>query len=188
MNTLDLFILIPMLWGGHSGYKAGFLMTVLSLLSFFVAIVLGFKFYLVVLTILKPMLDLSNSIAPYVAFLATFFAVFFLVNRLARYLKTTLDSTVLGSFDSLIGAVVGAIKFAFFVSLFLMIFHKVGNNLSPVSPELTKGSLLYPAVEPVAPYVIKNLSKIMQFGEDVVKEAKDIINSDKVPAKPTKAS
>ncbi|MFN3316184.1 MAG: CvpA family protein, partial [Raineya sp.] len=101
---------------------------------------------------------------------------FFLANRFARYLKNTLDATILGSFDNLLGAGLGVLKFAFFVSLFLMIFHKIGNQITPANNELTKGSLLYPAVEPLAPYVVKNISSIVAFGEDVVQEAKQIIN------------
>lgn len=182
MNSLDLFMLVPMLWGAHKGYQSGLLMAALSLISFVVAIVLGFKFWVVTLKMLQPMMgDMSNSIAPYVAFIATFALIFFLANRFARYLKSTLDQTVLGSFDNLLGAALGMFKFAFFASLFLMIFHKIGNQISPVNNELTKGSLLYPVIEPIAPFAVKNLSNIVQFGEDVIQEAKDIINDPKKP-------
>jgi membrane protein required for colicin V production len=177
MNSLDLFILIPILWGAHKGYQSGLLMSALSLLSFIVAIILGFKFWVVTLKIIKPMMgDMSNSIAPYVAFVVTFAVVFFLANRFAKYLKNTIDSTVLGSFDNLLGAGLGALKFAFFVSLFLMIFHKIGNQITPNNNELTKGSLFYPMVEPLAPYAVKNISSIVAFGSDVIQEAKEIIN------------
>jgi|JI8StandDraft_2_1071088.scaffolds.fasta_scaffold18000_2 membrane protein required for colicin V production len=186
MNSLDLFILIPILWGAHQGYKSGLLMTGLSLISFLVAIILGFKFWVVTLKIIKPMMgDMSNSIAPYVAFVVTFAAVFFLANRFAKYLKNTIDSTVLGSFDNLMGAGLGSLKFAFFVSLFLMIFHKIGNQITPNNNELTKGSLFYPVVEPLAPYAVKNVSSIIAFGEDVIQEAKEVINDE--PAKKTKS-
>ncbi|GAB4132714.1 MAG: hypothetical protein OHK0045_14810 [Raineya sp.] len=177
MNSLDLFILIPVLWGAHKGYQSGLLMTALSLISFIVAIILGFKFWVVTLKLLKPIMgNMSESIMPYVAFVATFAVCFFLANRFARYLKNTLDATVLGSFDNLLGAGLGGLKFAFFVSLFLMVFHKVGNQITPKNNELTKGSLLYPVVEPLAPYAVKNISSIVAFGEDVIQEAKQIIN------------
>ncbi|MDX1905309.1 MAG: CvpA family protein [Thermonemataceae bacterium] len=177
MNSLDLFILVPVLWGAHKGYQSGLLMSALSLLSFIVAIILGFKFWIVMLKILKPMMgNMSESIMPYVAFVATFALVFFLANRFAKYLKDTLDATVLGSFDNLLGAGLGALKFAFFVSLFLMVFHKIGNQITPQNGELTKGSALYGFVEPIAPFVVKNISKIVAFGEDVIQEAKEVIN------------
>lgn len=178
MNSFDFLILIPILWGAHKGYQSGLLMTVLSLLSFVVAIILGFKFWIVTLKLLKPMMgNMSESIMPYVAFIATFAVCFFLANRFARYLKSSLDDTVLGSFDNLLGAGLGGLKFAFFVSLFLMVFHKVGNQITPINSELIKGSALYPIVEPLAPYVVKNISSIVAFGEDVIAEAKDIINA-----------
>jgi membrane protein required for colicin V production len=177
MNSLDLFILIPLLWGAHKGYQSGLLMSALSLLSFIVAIILGFKFWVVTLKLLKPFVgNMSESVMPYIAFVATFAVCFFLANRFARYLKQSIDATVLGSFDNLLGAGLGTLKFAFFVSLFLMIFHKIGNQITPANNQLTKGSLLYPVVEPIAPYVVKNISSIVAFGEDVIKEAKEIIN------------
>lgn len=176
MNSLDLFILIPILWGAHKGYQSGLLMNTLSFISFVVAIILGFKFWVVALKILKPFFgDMSESVMPYVAFVATFALFFFLANRFARYLKQTIDTTLLGSFDNLLGACLGGLKFAFIVSLFLMIFHKIANETTS-NKELLQGSLLYPVVEPLAPYAVKNISSIVAFGEDIIKEAKDIIN------------
>lgn len=176
MNSLDLFILIPILWGAHRGYQSGLLMNMLSLLSFVAAIILGFKFWVVALKILKPLMgDMSESIMPYVAFVVTFALFFFLANRFARYLKKSIDTTILGSFDNLLGAVLGGLKFTFIVSLFLMIFHKIANETTS-NKELLQGSLLYPVVEPFAPYAVKNISSVVAFSEDIIKEAKEIIN------------
>lgn len=184
MNSLDLFILIPILWGAHKGYKSGLLMNILSLVSFVAAIILGFKFWVVVLKVLRPFVgNMSESIMPYVAFVVTFALFFLLANRFARYLKSVIDTTLLGSFDNLLGAALGGLKFAFIVSLFLMIFHKIANQITS-NKELIQNSVLYPVVEPLAPYVIKNISSVIAFGENIIQEAKEIINKKSTKCKP----
>ncbi len=172
MNTVDIFILLPLLWGAHKGYQTGAVMTLISTISFFLAIVLGFKFFHFTLQLIAPHTDLKNSAMPYVAFIVTFLVIWFVINRLGNYLKGMLDSTVLGSFDSLIGAGFGVLKFAFFVSIFLWLF----NSLKTFDNSLLKGSLLFPVIEPVAPYLVGNASKIMLMGQDIIEDTKKIIN------------
>ncbi len=175
MNTIDIFILLPLLWGAHKGYQTGAVMTLISTISFFLAIVLGFKFFHFTLQLIAPHTDLKNSAMPYVAFIITFVVIWFLINKLGNYLKGVLDSTVLGSFDNLIGATFGVLKFAFFVSVFLWLF----NSLKTFDNTLLKGSLLFPVVEPIAPYLVSNASKVMLLGQDIIEDTKKIINQDK---------
>ncbi len=175
MNIIDIFILLPLLWGAHKGYQTGAVMTLISTVSFFLAIVLGFKFFHFTLQLIAPHTDLKNSAMPYVAFIITFVIIWFIINKLGNYLKGVLDSTVLGSFDNLIGATFGVLKLAFFVSIFLWLF----NSLKTFDNTLLKGSLLFPVVEPVAPYLVSNASKVMLMGQDIIEDTKKIINQDK---------
>ncbi|MEM9981532.1 MAG: CvpA family protein, partial [Bacteroidota bacterium] len=126
MNSIDLFILIPILWGAFKGYKRGFLLTFISLISFFLALVLGLKFYQVIMEAIAPSIKVSESFLPYIAFFITFALIWFGINKLGDYLKRVLDATLLGGVDNLVGAALGGLKFAFFISLFLWLFNKLG--------------------------------------------------------------
>ncbi len=171
MNLLDLFILAPILWGAHKGYERGFLLTFLSMISFFVALVLGFKFYHVTMRAIAPSINVADSWLPYIAFFITFGLIWYAIHKLGNYMKGVLDTTLLGSFDNLIGAGVGALKFAFFASIFLWLF----NSLRTFDDKVFADSLLYRFVEPVAPYVIRNTSKIVLAGQDILEETKNTL-------------
>jgi membrane protein required for colicin V production len=103
MKTLDLLIIVPLLWGAYIGYKQGLLMSLVGILAFVLAVILGFKLMDTGLDLLKPYFSSSNRFLPYIAFAAIFFPIILLVNKLGQLLRKSIQYTLIGSFDSMAG-------------------------------------------------------------------------------------
>ncbi len=172
MKTLDLLIIIPLLWGAYIGYKQGLLMSLVGILAFVLAVILGFKLMDFGLDMLKPYFSSSNRFLPYIAFAAIFFPIILLVNKLGQLLRKSIQYTLIGSFDSMAGALVGVFTWAFGVSVFLWLVFAVGVKLPK---DTTDNTFLYPVVAPIAPVAITKASNLMPMGKDLLQSLQSAI-------------
>jgi membrane protein required for colicin V production len=175
MNLLDLFIVLPILWGAHKGYQKGFLLSLINFLAFFVALLLSFKFFHITLQVLANFVNVSDSTMPYIAFFITFGLMLYGILQMGKRLKSTINDTLLGSFDNLLGAVLGGLKYALFVSSFLWLF----GTLKTFQDNTLEESLFYSVVSPLAPYVVEHSSEWITKGKGIIEESKEIIQESK---------
>ncbi|NIK74297.1 membrane protein required for colicin V production [Thermonema lapsum] len=175
MNLLDLFIVLPILWGAHKGYQKGFLLSLINFLAFFVALLLSFKFFHITLQVLANFVNVSDSTMPYLAFFITFGLMLYGILQMGKRLKSTINDTLLGSFDNLLGAVLGGLKYALFVSAFLWLF----GTLKTFQDNTLEESLFYSVVSPLAPYVVEHSSEWISKGKGIIEESKEIIQESK---------
>lgn len=166
-------IIIPILWGAYKGFQRGFLLTIISIFSFVIAIILGLKFFQITLQLLAPYTNLSKSILVYLAFFITFLLSLFLVNKLGNFIKNTVHYTLLGSVDSLIGALVGGLRFALIVSIVLWGADTVGL----IAAETKEQSVLFKYIAPLAPACMAYVSQVVLFGQDIFQSIKNIIQN-----------
>lgn len=172
MKLLDVFILIPLLWGAVNGYRKGLLVEIVGVLAFVIAMILGFKFLGLGMEILEPYLSatLARKVLPYLAFSVLFFPTIFLVNQFGYTLRKSLRYSLLGTFDSLAGGLVGVFTWVFGTSVFFWLLSTIGVRI----PEhRTEGTYLYKWVVPVAPVVIAKAVEWMPAGAHYVREWKD---------------
>ena len=172
MSTLDIVILIPILFGAYHGFRKGFLMEVVSLLAFVLAIIGGFKLLHTGMELLDQHFEISGHILPYVSFILIFILIVVGLNLLGKLLKKVLDMTLLGSVDSLAGMILGTLKWAFGISLLLWLTAYVGLFL----PEhIIDDSVLYYYVEPIAPITVDYISTILPFANGLFDAIEDFI-------------
>jgi membrane protein required for colicin V production len=177
MKTLDLLILLPLLLGAYNGYKRGFLLEIIAVVAFILAVVLGFKLMDVSLGWLSPYFNNagnSNRFMPYFAFAIIFFPIIFLVNKLGSLLRRSLQYTLIGSFDSMAGAIVGIFTWAFGISVFLWLINAVG-VLIPTTATLD--TYLYPVIKPIAPTIISKASGLFPMGQDLIESIKKALEN-----------
>ncbi len=172
MKTLDLIIILPLLWGAYIGYKQGLLMSLVGVLAFVLAVVLGFKLLDFGLDLLKPYFSGSNRFLPYIAFAAIFFPIILLVNKVGQLLRKSIQYTLIGSFDSMAGALVGVFTWAFGVSVFLWLVFAVGVKLPKTT---TEDTFLYPVVAPMAPVTMNKVSNLVPLGKDLLQSIQGAI-------------
>lgn len=172
MKTLDIFLLIPLLFGAYKGYKKGLLREIVSIIAFLLAIVLGFKLLDWGIDLLAAKFETLGRFLPILAFLMIFIGVILLVNVVGRILKGILDMTLLGGLDSFSGAVLGLIKWAFAISIVLWL----GQSIELSVPEdMEEGSYMYPIIASMAPFVFDQLAVYLPFIQEMFDTLKGLI-------------
>jgi membrane protein required for colicin V production len=172
LNTIDIIILIPLIYGTYRGFKKGFLMELATILAFVLAIIGGFKLLHWGMNLLDQHFDINGNILPYLAFILIFIGIVLLVNLIGKALKTVLDMTLLGSVDSLAGAIVGLLKWTFGVSVILWLTTNVG-LLIPTA--YINESQLYPYIVNIAPTVVEYVAILWPMAEDIFHPIKELV-------------
>lgn len=126
-------------------------MSIVGLIGFVLAIILGVYFMDPVSKLLADRLDELTFAFPVMAFLIVFIITLLLVNTAGWILKKMMDMILLGSLDSIAGAILGIVKSAFFISLFMWL--ALGFDLKMPKEWSAKSDYLE-YIEPLAPSVI----------------------------------
>ncbi len=170
MKTLDIVLLVPLLWGAYNGYKKGLLMSFVAVAAFVIAVVLGFRLLHVGLEWISPHLSgVPRRVLPYIGFSTIFFPIIFLVNKLGQMLRSSWKYTLIGSFDSVAGAIVGLMLWAFGASVVIWMITSIGVR---IPTESRRDTVVYPVVEPMAPLIIDKASGLLPAGENLMKKLK----------------
>ncbi|MTI20260.1 CvpA family protein [Fulvivirga sp. RKSG066] len=175
MSTIDIVLLIPLLFGAYKGFKKGFLLEVIAILAFILAIIGGFKLLHLAMDFLDQNFSIQGDLLPYIAFIAIFIAIILGVNLLGKALKRVIDLTLLGTVDNLAGLIISVLKWAFGLSVILWLTDSFGFNLPE---EWLDGSLLYPIILPFAPTVVDYFSALIPFAHDLFDMIKSMLQGD----------
>ncbi|GAB3505793.1 hypothetical protein GCM10027341_37960 [Spirosoma knui] len=153
MNTLDIFMIIPLAWGAFNGYRKGLLVEIVAVIAFVIAMIVGFKFLAFGIDLLSPYIsrELARKLLPWLGFSVIFFPTVFMINQMGFALRRSLKYTLLGTFDSVAGAAVGLFTWVFGISVILWLFSYMGVKMPP---RHTDGAFLYPYILPIAPNVM----------------------------------
>lgn len=174
MNTLDIIILGLLGLGAYSGYKQGLFIGILSIVAFFIAIVLAFRFMHWGAEILAEKVESLTFALPFVSFIIIFFAVTITIRILAYMVKKALDFTILGTLDSFGGAVLGLVKWSIMISLLFW----VGNSFEYKLPDHVVGNaVVYPFVKPIAPALVSVLDAYTPIVDQSIATIKELVNS-----------
>jgi membrane protein required for colicin V production len=173
LEPVDVIILLLLGLGAYEGYKKGLLMSIIGLLGFVLAIVLGVYFMEGVSKWLATETDEAAFGLPILAFLLIFFSTLFLSNLAGKALKKMMALVLLGGLDSLGGAVLGIVRTGFFISLLLWVLGRIEME---AFKDWEKKSEYLPYIEPLTPGVLKILSPILptvkEAGQDLLEEVK----------------
>ncbi len=173
MKLLDIIILVPLLWGAYKGFTKGFVMEVVSLLAFVLAILIAFKTLHLGIELIRPYIS-AESFLPLISFVLIYIAVVLLINLAGKLIKKFLDITLLGKVDDIAGAILGALKWAFGLSTILWLM----NQAQIVVPnDVVEDSILFPYLVKYGPSLINTVSEIVPYGRGIV----DAINELLVP-------
>ncbi|MBK6267036.1 CvpA family protein [Marivirga sp. S37H4] len=164
MKTLDILLLIPLIFGAYLGFRKGLLLEIVSLVAFVLAIVGAFKLLDFGIELLQPYFEKWDTALPIISFIVLFIAILLIVNLIGKIVKKVLDMTLLGGLDNFAGAVLGLLKWAFGVSLVLWMAESVDVS---ISAEMAEGTYIYPTVASFAPFVLDLFSAYLPFIQEV---------------------
>ena len=173
MSTIDIVILILLAVGTFSGYRKGLFIGLLSIVAFFIAIIMGFRFMHWGAEILARNVESFNFMLPFIAFIIIFFIVTISLRLIGFAVKKTMDLTILGSFDNFAGAILGLLKWAFMISLLLWVAHSFEFKV----PEgITDKAVLYPAITPIAPATVTFLDSYTPMIDHSVSSIRKLVD------------
>ncbi|MEQ8478410.1 CvpA family protein [Fulvivirga sp.] len=164
MNTLDIIILAPLVFGAYRGFKKGFVLEVVAIVSFVLAIIGGFKLMHWGMDLLDQYFDISGELLPYISFIAIFIGIILLTNLIGKAFKKILDLTLLGTVDNVAGAALSVVKWAFGISVVLWLTASFGIVFSE---EWVEGSVLYEPIVSFAPTLVELLSGVVPYTNDL---------------------
>jgi membrane protein required for colicin V production len=174
LKTLDIIILIPLIFGAFSGFKKGFLLEIVSILALILGIIGGIKLLHWGMELLTDHFDIDSLILPYLTFILLFLIIIIVINLIGKMIKKMIDLTVLGSVDNFAGSILGIFKWALGVSFLILISSSLGISL----PEkYTEEAGLYHFIESLAPTVIGYLTVIFPFIEDFFEFVKSFLET-----------
>lgn len=151
MNTLDTFILIPLLIGFIFGFFKGFIREVLGLAVVFFGIYGAKWFSPIISSILTGVFSVSEQTAKPLSFVLMFITIAIVLMILARSLHKFAESISLGGLNKLMGGIFGLLKYALIVSLLLIVLNAVDTQLSFLNAQTKNKSILYKPMLNLAP-------------------------------------
>ncbi|SIS49699.1 CvpA family protein [Belliella pelovolcani] len=176
MATLDIIILAILTIGTYSGYKQGLFIGIISIVAFFLAILLAFQLMDWGAELLSNKVENLTFMLPFLAFLIIFLIVIISIRALAYLVKKTIDLTMLGSMDNVAGAILGILKTGFILSLLLWVANSFEFELSETWISESK---VYPFLQPIAPFTINILDAYTPIVKEAVESIQTLVNTAK---------
>jgi len=176
LNTLDVIILVIIIFLAYLGYRRGFLVSIFSLISILIGIVLATKFHSGFALVLGKLIKdtrVLNLVSFVLIFLVIYFAGIFIANKLSKISNFT------KSFDKILGVILGGIKgllVASLIIIFLKSFGMMGDNMF-------RGSSLYPYVHRFAPDTFDTVSKVLPFNRKSFDDLNSFLKLDSIYVK-----
>jgi membrane protein required for colicin V production len=172
LKTLDIILLIPLVFGAVLGFRKGLLLEIFGVLAFVLAIIGGFKLMETGMVYLSEYFENFDQLLPFISFLVIFLAIIILVNMLGKLLKKMIDLTLLGGFDKFAGAILGLVKWAIGVSILLWLVNNFGIELPGQEEEL----VLYPFLTELGPKLIASLDVVLPFVQEMLDSIKELLS------------
>lgn len=164
MSGIDIVLALFILLGAYNGYKAGFLLELISLFAVVLGVLAGFKLMGWAMILLEDKLNVGEKVLPYFAFAVVFLLVVIVVNLLGKLIKLSVDKSFLGSVDQAAGGLLGLLRTTFMLSIVLWI---VDSLKFKFLSHWTEDSWLYPMVAGFAPKITDWISELLPVFKDV---------------------
>jgi len=158
MNSLDLFLLIPITLGFIFGLFKGLIKELISLVAIIAGIYGAKLFAPLVSEMLITTFAFSPATARPTAYIILFIAIGIGLLLAANAIDKIFDSLSLGGLNKLLGGIFGALKYALIVSVLLNIFDALDSRFNIVKQQTKENSIAY--------------KPLMKFGPALWKETK----------------
>ena len=179
MSVIDIVILVFFGLGAYSGFKKGFVLEIISLGAFFIAIIGGIKLLDIGVEFTSSFIQGYDKILPIVVFTVIFIGIIILLNWIGKLIKRVLDMTLFGSVDDIVGELLGIVKWALILSIFFWVFESFGGSFDS---NTVGDSFLYEPVAAFAPTIFSLISGIFPFLEEFFSNSKDYLKDKEIVA------
>ena len=173
MAIIDIFIILPIIWGGFMGFKKGLIIEVCSLIALGAGVYLGLKFSDLVSGWINSAMTEPSPYVNLAAFSIVFIAVIVLVFFFAKILERGINLALLSPINKILGILFGALKFALLTGVLLLVVEGYSEQSNKFIHEQKEDSLLYEPFTLLAKEVIPAF-----YGSEILIKATDHGNQD----------
>lgn len=159
MNSLDLFLLIPIALGFIFGLFKGLVKELASLAAIVLGIYGAKLLAPLVSSILVQSFDFSPKTAQPLSYLFVFVAIAVVLLMLAKMLDKVFETMSLGGLNKLFGGAFGAMKYALIISVLLNVFDAIDSRFSILKLETKQNSIAYKPLMKVGPILWKEAKR-----------------------------
>jgi len=145
MESFDLIILIPLLWGAIMGFRKGLILELASIVGLVLGIWGSLKFSNFLAVYLSQHISASPSLIGMLAFGLTFLIIVVLVYLLAKTLDKVLKMAAMGMLIRISGAFFGILKYALILTILLFSFEWINDRWEFVPKKKYEDSYAYQA-------------------------------------------
>ena len=161
MQTLDIILILPLVWGAYRGFRNGFIIELCTLAALILGIWGAIHFSDWVAEYLVQQVDIERKYLPMVSFALTFLGIVIAINLLAKLLTTLLKAVALNGINRLAGLVFGVVKWSFLLSVLLFLWRPVQEgSLDWPSRADRQQSVLYEPMASLAPAFFPYLEEL----------------------------
>jgi len=154
MNLLDLFILVPLVWGCIRGFSKGFIIELATLAGLVLGIMAAFYFASATAAKLREYFTFNEDVARIIAYVLIFIVVMLLAYLIGKIIEKVFDMIALGWLNKILGAAIGILKGAVVASLLLFIIVTFDINEKIIPRQTKERSMFYQAVSKVVPFFV----------------------------------
>jgi len=154
MTTIDVVILVLIVYGIIKGAFKGLLVELASILALYLGSYGAIRFSNYASTLLSQTLDWSEGSINIFSFVITFLVIALSIIIAAKGITKIVNIMSLGIINKLLGAIFGGIKIAFIISILILMLNNFNLMKLFVSNEGIKNSIFYKRIETIAPEVL----------------------------------
>lgn len=170
MNTLDIIILIPLLFGAYKGFTRGLIIEIASIVGLIAGIYCGVYFSDYAANLLQEHFELEGKILHFSAFITTFLAVIIVVHLAGKALEKVAGLVALKFANKMFGAGFGMLKWALIISVLIVIVEAIDSRFGMIPIETKQQSMLYKPIAGVTPMVIPSIKDSSWFIDELEQE------------------
>ena len=163
MNSIDILLLIPLIYGAWKGFKHGLIIEIFTLLALFVGIYVGIHFSDFTARLLRNYLGLNSKYLPIIAFTITFLAVGAMVFFLGKTIEKLIKITALTPVNKFAGVFFSLLKYVYMLSTILVIVESYDEKLAFFPAKVKQDSILYTPILKVSTTTFPSLKESTIF-------------------------
>ncbi|WP_185877062.1 CvpA family protein [Blattabacterium cuenoti] len=128
MLTLDIIIIILVLYGGYHGYKKGLISQLFIFMIFFIFIYRGIFIFNFVKKI--NMINKNSNFFEFSSLIISFFSIIFLSFLIKKIIEYIITITWMTPVNNFFGGILGIIKYLFVISMFLFFLKETNKKIN----------------------------------------------------------
>lgn len=162
MNTIDIVIVVILLFGLIKGFLKGLFIEITSLVGLVLGVYGAIHFSYFLSDILKSRVSWDASMIQIVAFAGTFLIILLALVFLGKALTKIAETVALGFFNKILGAIFGLLKYALILSIVFLVYDQISDSLKFINKREAKQAVLYEPVKKLAPTIFPGFVKIVE--------------------------